>query len=222
MDEQTNEYIVFRIFKNEEDAEFFTSILTDAGVDFRLEHAEKTGDNVITGSFGENQSNYFLMIRQSDFEKARIELQKSISEYFESAGNIENSILNDFSNDELKEVLTLPDEWSEEDIVAAQKILEKRGIPVSNEEIESLRKKREEIVRQPRFTGWFNIIIGYIFSLAGGIIGIIIAASLMGKKRIFTGEKVYEYDQKTRLHAFVMLVISFIVIIAAVIYWCLK
>ncbi|MBQ1606914.1 MAG: hypothetical protein II088_08905, partial [Bacteroidales bacterium] len=68
----------------------------------------------------------------------------------------------------------------------------------------------------------FTIIIGYIFAFAGGIIGIFLAASLLGKKRIFNGEKVNIYDKTTRVNAIIYLTISILVAIALAVFLVMK
>jgi len=219
------EYVLFRVFRDEEDLKFFTDVLDDREIDYRVEHPQLANDNIITNTqgaqFSENamQYDYMLMIAADDMERAQLELRSHIVEYFKNAGSEENNLLNDFSDEELLDVVKKPDEWSEEDIAMAQALLEKRGKHLSDEVIEAYRQKRLEEVRKPKFGGYVTIIIGYIFAFLGGIIGIFLAASLLGKKRIFNGEKVNAYDKATRINAFIYLTISIAVVIAIVIYF---
>ena len=104
----------------------------------------------------------------------------------------------------------------------AQTLLDKRGKHVSDEVVEAYRNKRLEEVRQPKFGGYGTIIIGYIFAILGGVIGIFLAASLLGKKRIFNGEKVNIYDKATRTNAIIYLTISILVIIVITTYFVVK
>lgn len=225
MDNEKN-YTLLRVFQNEEDAQFFIDILSDTDVDFKLEKPQNNGFDAITGTVaGENnalQNGYMLMIAEEDMEKAHLELRKHITEYFKNADTAENSLLNDFSDEELLDVIKKPDEWSEEDLVLAQTLLGQRGKTVSDEVVEAYRAKRLEEIRKPKFGGWASIIISYIFAFVGGLIGIFLAASLLGKKRLFNGEKVNIYDKGTRTNAFIVIIISIIDILAIVAYYVLK
>ena len=104
----------------------------------------------------------------------------------------------------------------------AQTLLDKRGKHVSDEVVDAYRQKRLEEVRQPKFGGYGTIIIGYIFAFLGGIIGIFLSASLLGKKQLFNGEKVVMYDHKTRVNAIIYLIISIVVVIAGTVFLIMK
>jgi len=55
--------------------------------------------------------------------------------------------------------------------------------------------------------GW--IIAGYIFALMGGLIGIAIGSYLQGaKEKLPTGVKVKKFDDKTRKHGWIIIVVS--------------
>lgn len=221
MDNKKN-YTLLRAFQNEEDAQFFIDILSDTGIDFKLEKTQDTGFDAITGTTaGDNalKNGYLLMVAEDDMEKAHIEIRNQVAEFFKNAGSEENSLLNDFSDEELLDVIKKPDEWSEEDVILAQKLLGNRGKAVSDEVVDAYRAKRLEEVRKPKFGGYASIIISYIFALLGGLIGIFLAASLLGKKRIFNGEKVNIYDKSTRVNASIVIVIALIDILAIIAYY---
>jgi|GEM_PF-2192627 len=227
MEDEKN-YVLLRVFREEEDLKFFTEIFDDCNVDYKIDNPQSLSDNTLATAYGVQvaedamQYKFMLMVAEDDFERAQAELRSHITEYFRNAGTEENSLLNDFSDEELLDVIKKPDEWSIEDIAIAQSLLDKHGKHVSDEVVETYRQKRLEEVRKPKFGGYVTIIIGYIFAFLGGIIGIFLAASLLGKKRIFNGEKVYVYDKTTRTNAIVYLIISILVIIAIAVYFIMK
>lgn len=227
MDEEKN-YILFRVFREEEDMKFFTDVLDDCNIDYKVDNPQSISDNTLATAYGVQvaedamQYRFMLMIAEVDFERAQTEVRKHIAEWISNAGSEENSLLNEFNDEELLDVIKKPDEWTEEDIAMAQALLEKRGKHVSDEVVEAYRQKRLEEVRKPKFGGYGTIIIGYIFAFLGGIIGIFLAASLLGKKRIFNGEKVVIYDKPTRVNAIIYLTISILDIIAIATYFAVK
>lgn len=227
MEDEKN-YVLLRIFREEEEMKFFTDVLDDCNIDYKVDNPQSVSNDVLSSAYGVQaaedalQYKYMLMVAEDDFERAQIELRSHIAEYFRNAGNEENSLLNDFSDDELLDVIKKPDEWSVEDIAIAQALLEKRGKHVSNEVVDAFRQKRLEEVRKPKFGGYGTIIIGYLFAFLGGIIGIFLAASLLGKKRIFNGEKVNIYDKATRTNAIIYLTISILVVIAGIVFFAIR
>ena len=213
--EDEKKYILFRVFRNEDDMKFFTDVFDDCGIDYTIENPRADSTDVLSSAYG-------VQVAEDDFERSQNELRSHIAEYFRNAGSEENTLLNEFNDEELLDVIKKPDEWAVEDIVMAQNLLEKRGKHVSDEVVEAYRNKRLEEVRKPKFGGYGTIIIGYIFAFLGGIIGIFLAASLLGKKRIFNGEKVNVYDKATRTNAIIYLIISILDIIALVVYFVMK
>jgi len=186
--EDEKKYILFRVFREEDDMKFFTDVLDDCGIDYTIENPRADSNDVLASAYGVQmaedamQYKFMLMIAEDDFERAQTEVHKHIAEWISNAGSEENSLLNEFNDEELLDVIKKPDEWAVEDIVMAQSLLEKRGKHVSDEVVEAYRNKRLEEVRQPKFGGYGTIIIGYIFAFLGGVIGIFLAASLLGKK----------------------------------------
>ena len=90
--ENEKEYVLFRVFRDEEDLKFFTDVLDDREIDYRVENPQLANDNIITNTQGaqlaENamQYNYMLMIAADDMERAQLELRSHIVEYFKNAG----------------------------------------------------------------------------------------------------------------------------------------
>ena len=130
MEDEKN-YILLRVFREEEDMKFFTDVLDECNIDYKVDNPQSISNDVLSSAYGVQvaedalQYKYMLMIAEDDFERAQKELRSHIAEYFRNAGSEENSLLNDFSDDELLDVIKKPDEWSEEDSAMAQALLEK-------------------------------------------------------------------------------------------------
>ena len=140
---------------------------------------------------------FTLKILGKDFEYADRVLEKD-SEI--ALNNVPNDhYLFEFSDEELIAILTKPDEWNPFDYRLAQKILKNRGKEVNADFLQSLRKSRIEELRRPEPTQKNWIVVGYIASILGGIIGIGIGLHLWKSKRtIPNGDTVYSFIESDR------------------------
>jgi hypothetical protein len=104
-----------------------------------------------------------------------------------------------FDNRELLDVIAKADEWSAFDYALALKILADRGEKLSDEEVESIKTKRIEKLKEPEKSQAAWIAAGYIFAVAGGILGIFIGWHLATyKKTLPNGERVFGYSDNDR------------------------
>jgi hypothetical protein len=121
-----------------------------------------------------------------------------------------------FSDAELAEIISRPDEWGHLDYQLAQKILKERGKGIDDSEIELLKFRRFNELAEPESTNDIWIVLGYVASLTGGIFGILggFIGILAGwslaywKKTLPDGQKVYVYNDQARRHGKVMIILS--------------
>lgn len=126
-------------------------------------------------------------------------MDKSADELLKSMNK--DHYLFEFPNEELYEILTKPDEWNSFDYKLAQLILKDRDQDINEDFFHSLKKKRIAELSKPDKGQDFWIISGYIFSLLGGFLGILIGWFLWTmKKTLPNGEKVYIYSDPDRRH----------------------
>lgn len=113
---------------------------------------------------------------------------------------------NNFTNEELIEVLQRKDEWSQFDVDLAKQMLTKRGVNLSEDELQKLNKKREvELSQHDKPDGWY-IPAGYIFCILSGWFGFAIGLSLVfATKEIPDGSKIKKFDPRSRSHGKIML-----------------
>lgn len=165
----------------------------------------------ITFSGNTLQNQYEVKIDSSDFQNAENILEKEAENLLDTIDK--DYYLLSFSNEELYEIILNSDEWNVFDYKLAQKILSERGKTVDPEMLASLKKERLKFLAKPEENQKPWIIAGYIFSLLGGGIGIIIGYSLWkSKKTLPNGERVYSYndqDRKSGKRIFLMSIIIF-------------
>jgi amino acid transporter len=117
------------------------------------------------------------------------------------------------------EVIIKADEWSPFDFVLARKILAERGKNMSDEDIAAINEKRIAELKVPDAPQTYWIVLGYIFALIGGLLGIFIGWFLMNyKKTLPDGEMVSEYSERDRKHGKRIFYIGIVVLVICIIY----
>lgn len=189
-------YSIFKKFPNIEQAKELKQMLNDHGIDAEL------GDNLppvdVTFSGSTLQDEYEVRIHQSDFNKAEEVLEKNAEVLLDHID--EDYYLYKFTDEELYEILLKPDEWNKFDNLLAQKLLQERGKPLDPALINTLREERIQSLAKPDENQKPWIIAGYIFSVLGGFLGLIIGYFLWtSKKTLPNGQKVYSYLEEDRV-----------------------
>jgi hypothetical protein len=208
-----NTYTTFKLFNDRETAEDFAEVLKNNSIDFEIEEDSLVFDP----SYANNPLNkdYIIKLQQKDFLKAT----KAYEAYFESIADKAPAdyYLFSFTDSELKEIITKPDEWGSFDYQLSQRILNERDIIISEEEKQSLKSERYNELRKPEQETKSNIIgyyiVGILFFPVGIIIGWVWAYS---KKTLPDGKTVRAYDRNTQQHGqtiFIIAITLFIVII---------
>jgi len=145
------------------------------------------------------QNEVEIRLSQSDFKKAEIILGKNAEDIINEIDK--DYYLFEFSDDELYEILVKSDVWSAFDYTLAQKLLKDRGKPVDDVLINSLKNKRLKDLSEPDGNQKYWIIGGYIFSILGGFLGLLIGYLIWtAKKTLPNGEKVYSHNENDRKH----------------------
>jgi len=203
-----DDFSIFKRFPTLEQAQDLQKLLNDAGIETII------ADNVppVDITFGGSTLNNEIEIRISpkDFKKAEALLLKQAETLIDDVDP--SHYLFEFSTEELYDILIKYDEWGEFDYTLAQQLLKKRGEKIDAETLENLKKQRIMELAKPekKQTGW--IIAGYIFSILGGFLGIIIGYSLWkARKTLPNGTKVHSYSERDQKHGQYMFLIGVII-----------
>lgn len=201
-------FTTFRNFPTLIQAKELETLLNDNNIKTLLTDNIAPIDITFSGNTLQNQ--YEIKIDLSDFQYAENILEKEAENLLDTIDN--EYYLLSFSNEELYEVLLNSDEWNVFDYKLAQKILSQRGKTIDPEMLASLKKERLKILAKPEENQKPWIIAGYIFSLLGGGIGIVIGYSLWkSKKTLPNGERVYSYNDQDRKSGKNIFLISIII-----------
>ena len=207
------DYEVFQSFFEEKDGLALRDLLLENGIDARLEKTRYTLGPFVTGD--SNDASFHLKIRNTDFGKANGILNEYISKNLADVDA--DHYLHSFSDEELREIIQKPDEWSKQDYVIAKTLLQERGVSITEQEVQEARTTRMTELRTPDKIEGLPIILGYIavflFFPYAIFYGLLISTS---KKVLPDGSKVYIYDEKTRSHGRTMFGISLAVLISFV------
>lgn len=191
------QFQVFQRFNTLEIAEEITQRIRDKGIECIIVEDKKYFDP----TFANNQIEPAISIKLNpgDFTLAHAALEEYYSHTLENIDD-EYYLLN-FTNDELTDIIQKPDEWGHFDYILAKKLLKDRGIEISSESANLLRKKRNEELAKPEISETFWIYAGYISAILGGFLGLIIGWTLKyHKKTLPDGNRVYSYGPNDRIH----------------------
>ena len=200
-----DKYLTFQKFNDIGLANEIAERLKQNNIDYLLEDNQKMFDP----SFANNtiEPEISLKLKPADFSIANSALEK----YYESLIDTvdKDYYLFEFTDEELIEIISKPDEWGHFDYQLAKKILKDRGKEIKPEIAELLRSQRNKDLAKPDIPHKYWIYFGYFSALFGGIFGIIIGWTLAYfKKTLPNGQRVYAYSERERDHGTIMFLIS--------------
>jgi hypothetical protein len=134
-------FLTFHIFSDPVSAEKFAASLTNMGIEVKLVY-----DSV---SFQGKSEDVRVKIRQDDFVQAT----KILENYQQSSPirQVDESFLVDCTDEELREIIAKPDDWSQQDVQQAIKILKERTPSeiITTSEVEAIPAiKEDKIVKE--------------------------------------------------------------------------
>jgi hypothetical protein len=205
------EFLTYKKFYEKEPVDALTKILSENEIEFELAEDRESLDSLYGDKLFKQQ--FYVKLKKDDFKKAdSLLLDESAKELV----NVDKDhYLYAFTDEELFDILSKPDEWNEFDYQLSQQILKERGKVINADTIDLLRKQRINELAKPEEGQRNWIYAGYLFSMLGGLLGIFIGWHLSTfKKTLPNGEKVYGHSQNDRRHGkriFIIGLIMFIV-----------
>ncbi|SHE65535.1 hypothetical protein [Pedobacter caeni] len=210
----TDTYRTFRTFNDYGLAQEMATTLAKHQVDCRIENTSLPFDI----SFANNQVNheYRIKLKSEDFQRANEVLIEEASEQLDEVEP--DHYLFGFSDEELIQLISKRDEWSDYDFLLAQRILKERGRVLKDAELAGMEEKRlQELNEYEKINpGW--LYAGFLFALLGGVFGIIMGWFIStNTKTLPNGKKRYCYAEADRKKGMTMLIIGILVLVLCLI-----
>lgn len=210
--ETTPQLVLLREFRDEESLRELISLLKEAGIETFL-HDSSSGFDV---TFAYNKTTQFwqIWVDQSNEEKAKLICKQFDEEIV--AQLTDDYYLFSFSNKELLDIINHPEAWSSVDLILAQKLLDKNGIPVDSEVVEHKIQLSKASSNESDSVPQYVITLGYVLSIIGGAFGLAIAMVLIfSKKTTSDGNRIHRFDKASRTSAYIMILVFLIVFVVS-------
>lgn len=207
-----SEFQQYQTFASAEAAQPLIELLHQHGVQFETGYYRPAFD--VKMAFNPTDTRFVVRLRPADFTVAQ-RLEDEASEQLSADADPDHYLFG-FRDDELFEVIVKREEWSSFDVALAGRILRERGRDVTPDTVRLLRQYRAVELTKPEASQKIFIIVGYLFAVLGGFIGIIIGLNLLyAKKRLLDGTQGPAYSEADRAHGFRILLLGFVVALAA-------
>ena len=215
-------FVEYQRFIDSQSVKDMVEILETNAIPYELENYETAFNPLFARATADSLNReYCLKIRKHDFSKletilnelSKIELGNADPDYY----------LFSFTNEQLQEIIINKDEWNQYDFLLAKQILGERGFKITDEMIESYKKARIEKLSEPEKSLGIWIYVGYVSSIIGGILGIILGTHIVtSKKTLPNGERIYSYSERDRKQGYAILILGIIFFIPILILKIMK
>jgi len=200
----------YQSYLSAEAAQPLLDILQHKGIPYETA-VERGQSAVFDPSFAYNASFSRVVVKLSpaDFEWVR-RLESEAHQQLMAEVDPDHYLFK-FSDAELFDVLSKPDEWNSFDVSLAGQLLRERGRDISADALQGLRQQRNAELAKPEKdqTGW--VVAGYILALLGGFLAIFIGWHLYRhRKTLPDGRQVAAFSASDQRHGFRILVLGII------------
>jgi len=165
-----SDFTLFKTFTDSESAQATVDTLSAAGIVVQIDDTRLLYSNALQQVATLPEVRVLVPVTELPRANALLEAEAA-----EAAEDIpEDHYLHQFTDSELLDLLSKPDEWSAHDYVWAQQLLAARGRPLRPAEVQALRFVRTEQLATYKSlpTGW--LVAGWAMAALGGPLGIIV------------------------------------------------
>lgn len=221
---QKETFITYRSCDSKQETEAIEELLKNNSIIYEVEEVSKNTQPLM---FDNSEKEFIIKIKQEDYKKANELVLNEVG-----LDNIDpNYYLLCFSDEELIEILVKPEEWGVFDRTLAPKLLVKRGYNLNELSISSKKKEHIGEMGKAQKASPILIVAGYITAFLGawigfgGLIGLAIGSIVFSiglilyktKTTLSDGERVYSYNNISRIHGGIILFFGVIISILTII-----
>lgn len=186
---------LLRVLPSQGEAEAIGQLLKEAGVDYRIDTGAPGWNSAKAGVVDANSRMLMIPVEQFGEANSLLELSAAQQEVLID----DEHYLNDFTDEELTQIVAQRHEWSTHDYLAAIKLLDQRGIQIDPEMIARQQEENLRQIREPKSAHKATLSRVAIVALFGGPMGLLQGYHYwQSTKTDPTGEKYFEYDAATR------------------------
>ncbi|WP_127132557.1 hypothetical protein [Pseudoflavitalea rhizosphaerae] len=185
-------FLTWSKFYTKEEAEEFAALLDANNIVFDAERLRAPLDNIYLGE--DSEPKYVVKVRQQDFGKVESLVNKEMEKQIDDLPS--DYYLFQFSDEELLEVLQMPEDWNHLDQTLAKRLLQQRNVKTDGLAVLSVFNK-EEIDGKERIST-NTLVITYLLAIIFAIVGMLMGALMITAKRTMKdGSKMPLYDNWT-------------------------
>lgn len=206
-----DDFRLFQTYATAEDAQPLLAVLAAHHIEARTN--TDNGKLAVDPAFANNEriATFLVKLQVADFEPAR-RLLDDLNQAAVTQADPGHYLFG-FSDTELFDVLTKPDEWSSFDVALASHLLRQRGRDVSADTLALLRQHRVAELARPEESHKAWIALGYFSALLGGAFGLLIGWQLQfHRKTLPDGRRVFAYSDGDRKHGLRILILGMVVL----------
>lgn len=207
---------IYKIISKREDGEELFRVLEENKIEFRLVNNAFEVDTTFNGHSYHSDIQIFLF--PADFERVDFLMANLAKSQLDLTD--QSHYLFRFTTPELVDILRKKDEWSPYDYQFAKALLIQRGEDVSDGRIKALNEERIRELSKGDEGPDFQLVVGYVGAIMGGILGVLIGWYLWkSKKTLPNGEVVATNSLHQQQHGKIIFSIGVVIWILIAILW---
>lgn len=203
-----SDFVAYKKFTDLDSAQEIINLLKLNNITCHL--LDETFANVKIVGYSPIDFGITLNIKPDDFNKANQVLEQY---YLAEIEKVDPAYyIFDFTNDELKDIVSNPYDWGEFDFHLAKKILITRGIEINEAAIENQKKETIANLSKTLEVSNTRIVTGYLFAFIFPLYSLLAGLLIVNNRNILpNGQKVYVHSESDRTHGKAIVALSFAV-----------